>query len=72
MIIIKSEVNLNMTIYSPLIGASGAMGILVVSATHSVLSSKLPGPMISTIKKELPRYLFTIYRNGRQTSHCDQ
>ena len=51
MIIIKSEVNLNMTIYSPLIGASGAMGILVVSATHSVLSSKLPGPMISTIKK---------------------
>ena len=56
MIIIKSEVNLNMTIYSPLIGFSGAMGILVVSATHLVLSCKLPGPMISTIKKELPRY----------------
>ena len=51
MIIIKSEVNLNMTIYSPLIGGSGAMGILVVSATHLVLSCKLPGPMISTIKK---------------------
>ena len=52
-----------MIIYSPLIGDSGCMRFLTVSATHLVVSSKSSGPLISAIKKRI-RYSLSIKKGA--------
>ena len=53
-----------MIIYSPLIGDSGCMRFLTVSATHLVVSSKSSGPLISAIKKKRIRYSLSIKKGA--------